>query len=141
VNSTPARPYEILLVEDAPGDIRLTFEAFKKTTIESRLHVVQDGQEAVDFLTRTGSHAGAPQPDLILMDLNLPKLNGFELLSRIKTDSRLKSIPVVVLTASQNDEDIRKAYDLRANCYLVKPSNLTDFFQSSAAWRTFGFRR
>lgn len=123
------RPFEILLVEDAPGDIRLTFEAFKKVTIESRLHAVQDGQDAWDFLEQKGLHSGVARPDLILMDLNLPKLHGFELLSRIKSDDRFKNIPVVILTASQSEEDIQKAYDLHANCYLLKPPKLDDFFQ------------
>lgn len=125
----PSRPYEVLLVEDAPGDIRLTFEAFKKATIESRVHAVQDGQDAWDFLEQKGMHTEAVRPDLILMDLNLPKLHGFDLLGRIKTDVRFKNIPVVILTASQNEEDIQRAYDLRANCYLLKPAKLEDFFQ------------
>lgn len=124
-----SRPYQILLVEDAPGDIRLTFEAFKKATIESRLHAVQDGQEAMDFLEQKGVHTEAPRPDLILMDLNLPKLHGFDLLNWIKANDRFKNIPIVILTASSNEKDIQKAYDLRANCYLLKPSKLEDFFQ------------
>lgn len=128
-DAAPSRPYHILLVEDAPGDIRLTFEAFKKATIESLLHTVQDGQEALDFLEQKGLHSGAPRPDLVLMDLNLPKLHGFDLLTRIKANDRLKNIPIVILTSSQNEEDIQKAYELQANCYLLKPSKLEDFFQ------------
>lgn len=126
---SPSHTFEVLLVEDAPGDIRLTFEAFKKATIESRLHAVQNGQEALDYLEQKGVYAGEARPDLILMDLNLPGLHGFDLLNRIKKDDRFKNIPIVILTASQSEEDIQKAYDLHANCYLLKPAKLQDFFQ------------
>ena len=126
--SQPSRPYEILLVEDAPGDIRLTFEAFKKTTIESRLHVVSDGSEAMDYLYQKGPHSEAKRPDLVLLDLNLPRTNGFELLDKIKQDNGLKAIPVLIFTTSNSKEDIYRAYELHANCYLLKPSDLKDFF-------------
>lgn len=120
--------FEILLAEDAPGDIRLTFEAFKKTTIESRLHAVKDGQEVLDYLEQKGVYSNAKRPNLIILDLSLPKLDGFEVLGRLKTDDRFKTIPVIVLTASTREEDIQNAYRLHANCYLLKPKQLSDFF-------------
>ena len=124
MNPALPRPFNILLVEDAPGDIRLMSEAFKKSTLETRLHVARDGQEAVAFLS-----AESPKPDLILLDLSIPKVDGFELLGRIKGEPRWKAIPVVILTASNSKEDIQKAYDLFANCYLLKPGELDEFFQ------------
>ena len=124
----PTQPVEILLVEDAPGDVRLTFEAFKKATIDVHLSSVKDGAEALDYLYQKGNHAGAKRPDLILLDLNIPKVNGHEVLAQVKSDPQLKRIPVVVLTSSRNDDDVRKAYDEHANCYLIKPGDLKDFF-------------
>ena len=121
------RPVEILLVEDNPGDERLTREALKEGKVYSNLHWVKDGVEAMDFLRRTGRHAGAVRPDIILLDLNLPKKDGREVLEEIKTDEDLKRIPVVVLTTSQADEDILRSYDLNANCYISKPVVLDDF--------------
>ena len=120
----PTRPFNILLVEDAPGDIRLMSEAFKRSKLESRLHVAHNAQEAVVFLS-----AESPRPDLILLDLSIPKVNGFELLGQIKGDPRWKAVPVVILTASNSKEDVQKAYDLFANCYLLKPGELNEFFQ------------
>jgi CheY-like chemotaxis protein len=127
-NSLATTPIDILLVEDAPGDVRLTFEAFKKATIEVHLNTVKDGHEALDYLYRKGLYTDAKRPDLILLDLNLPKVNGHEVLSQVKNDSGLKRIPVVVLTSSNSQEDIQKAYDAHANCYLLKPGDLKDFF-------------
>jgi CheY-like chemotaxis protein len=125
---TVERPIDILLVEDAPGDVRLTFEAFKKATIEARLHAVKDGSEALDYLYHKGIHTGSKKPDLILLDLNIPKVNGFEVLGQVKNDPELKRIPVVILTSSSNPEDIQRAYSAHANCYLIKPHDLQDFF-------------
>lgn len=118
---------EILLVEDNPGDVRLTKEAFKIGKIQNNMHVVYDGEEAMDFLYRRGSHADAPRPDIILLDLNLPKKDGREVLKEIKSDDSLKSIPVVVLTTSSAEEDIIRTYDLHANCYITKPVDLDKF--------------
>ena len=108
----------ILLVEDGPGDIRLTREAFREANESIKLHVVVDGVEALAFLKKEGAHAYAPRPDIILLDLNLPKMDGRELLAHIKDDANLKSIPTVVLSISDSETDIRKSYQLRANCYL-----------------------
>jgi len=121
-------PIEILLVEDNPGDIRLTTEAFKEGKVANNLHVVEDEMEALDFLRQKGGFADAPRPDLILLDLNLPKKDGREVLAEIKEDPSLKRIPVVVLTTSKAEEDILKSYDLHANCYITKPVDLDQFF-------------
>jgi chemotaxis family two-component system response regulator Rcp1 len=121
---------EILLVEDNPGDIRLTQEALKEGAVKKNLRVVRDGAEAMDFLCREGKHAEAPRPDVIILDLNLPKKNGREVLAELKQDPRLRSIPIVVLTSSRAQEDICKAYHLQANCYITKPGNLDDFFKA-----------
>jgi CheY-like chemotaxis protein len=121
------RPIEVLLVEDSPGDVRLTQEAFRDATVTTRLHVVNDGVEAMAFVKRQGEHANAPRPDLILLDLNLPKMDGREVLALIKEDADFKTIPVVVLTTSGAEEDILRTYRLHANCYLVKPVDLNGF--------------
>ncbi len=121
------RLIEILLVEDNPADVRLTKEALKDGKILNRLSVVGNGVEAMAFLHRQGKYKDAPRPDLILLDLNLPKKDGREVLGEIKTDERLKSIPVVVLTVSKVDEDILKTYKLYANCYITKPVDLDQF--------------
>jgi len=118
---------EILLVEDSPGDIRLTQEAFKEGKLVNRLHVVQDGEAAMAFLRREGAYAQAVRPDLILLDLNLPKKDGREVLAEIKADGALKRIPVVVLTTSRAEQDVLKVYDLHANCYITKPVDLDQF--------------
>jgi CheY-like chemotaxis protein len=118
---------EILLVEDNPGDVRLTIEAFKEGQISNNLHVVKDGVEAMSFLRREGGHATVVHPDLILLDLNLPKKAGSEVLAEIKADEELKRIPVVILTTSNADEDILKAYNLHANCYIAKPLDMEQF--------------
>jgi CheY-like chemotaxis protein len=121
-------PRTILLVEDSPSDVRLTQEALKDASVQAKLAVVSDGEEALDYLRRTGPHAAAPRPDLILLDLNLPKRDGREVLAEIKSDVNLRKIPTVVLTTSTSQHDIARAYDLRANCYIAKPSDLDNFF-------------
>ena len=120
-------PVKILLVEDNPADVRLTIEALKEGKITNRLNVARDGVEALDFLQRRGAFADAPRPDLVLLDLNLPKKDGREVLAEIKRDADLKRIPVVVLTTSQAEEDILKSYNLHANCFISKPVDLEQF--------------
>jgi two-component system, chemotaxis family, response regulator Rcp1 len=120
-------PVEILLVEDNPGDYRLTKEALKEGKVYNNLHWTQDGVDALDFLNRRGKHAGAPRPDIILLDLNLPKKDGRQVLSEIKGDEDLRKIPVVILTTSKAEEDVLKSYDLHANCYVTKPVDLDKF--------------
>jgi two-component system, chemotaxis family, response regulator Rcp1 len=120
-------PLNVLLVEDNPGEARLTFETFRDANKAVRLHVVSDGVEAMAFLNRQGSHAEAPRPVLILLDLNLPKMDGREVLARIKGDPALKTIPIAILTTSDAESDIRKSYELQANCYLTKPVRLEEF--------------
>lgn len=121
------QPMEVLLVEDNPGDVRLTREALKDGLIPKRLSVVHDGEQAVAFLKREGKYEAAPRPDIILLDFNLPKKDGGEVLEVIKADGDLRSIPVVVLTTSQAARDIQRAYDLHANCYITKPLELDRF--------------
>ncbi|MCK5545364.1 MAG: response regulator [Desulfobulbaceae bacterium] len=123
------RSVEILLVEDSPGDVRLTQEALKEAKIVNRLSVVMDGEEAVNFLHRKDKYRDAPRPDLILLDLNLPKKDGREVLEEIKSDQDLRRIPVVVLTVSKAAEDIAKSYNLHANCYITKPVDLDQFIK------------
>lgn len=118
---------EVLLVEDSPGDVRLTQEAFREANRAIRLHVAADGLEAMAFLRQEGVHAGAQRPDLILLDLNLPKMDGREVLTQIKADEALKTIPTVILTTSDAEVDILKSYQLQANCYLSKPVQLDEF--------------
>ena len=122
-------PIEVLLVEDSPGDVRLTVEAFREANEAIRMHVASDGVEAMAFLRQEGVHAGAPRPDLILLDLNLPKMDGREVLVHIKDDESLRLIPTVILTTSDAEADILMSYELRANCYLSKPVQL-DAFES-----------
>lgn len=126
-NQEMYRPIEILLVEDNPGDVRLTLEALKEGKVLNNLSVVGDGVDALAFLRREGQHADAPCPDLILLDLNLPKKNGLEVLTEIKGDQRIRRIPVVILTVSKDEEDILKSYNLYANCYITKPVDLDQF--------------
>jgi chemotaxis family two-component system response regulator Rcp1 len=121
------RPIEILLVEDNPGDVDLTREAMENSKIRVALHVVSDGVEAMAFLKRSGKYASAPRPDIVLLDLNLPKKSGREVLAEIKEDPDLKRIPVVILTISKDEEDILKSYNLHANCYITKPIDLNQF--------------
>ena len=120
-------PIEVLLVEDSPGDVRLTQEAFRDANSAIHLHVASDGVEAMAFLRREGAHVGAPRPDLILLDLNLPKMDGREVLAHIKADDRLKTIPTIILTTSDAKADIVRSYQLQANCYLSKPVQLDAF--------------
>lgn len=136
---TIARPVEILLVEDNPGDVRLTQEALKSDRPWNTLRVVRDGVEAMEYLRREGEFSGAVRPDLILLDLNLPRKDGREVLAEIKTDEDLKAIPVVVLTTSQLEEDILKAYMSHANCYVAKPVDLHNFLSVVTAIEHFWF--
>ncbi|HCK20993.1 MAG TPA: response regulator [Bacteroidetes bacterium] len=117
----------VLLVEDNPGDIRLTQEAFKEGTVPKELHVVKDGVEALEFLRKQGKFALSPTPDIILLDLNLPRKDGREVLAEVKTDEVLRFIPVIVLTTSDSEQDITKAYSLYANCFITKPVDLDQF--------------
>jgi CheY-like chemotaxis protein len=126
-SATECGPIEILLVEDNPGDVRLTKEALKEGRFANIINVAVDGFEAMAFLRREGKYANASRPDLILLDLNLPKKNGREVLAEIKADSNLKSIPVVVLTSSQAEKDIVATYNLHANCYITKPVDFEQF--------------
>jgi len=128
-SQTIGKPIEILLVEDNPGDVRLTQEAFRDSKIRNKLHVVGDGVEAMAFLRREGTYAEAPRPDLILLDLNMPKKDGREVLAEIKNEEDLKRIPVVILTISKAEEDILKSYNLHANCYITKPVDLEQFIK------------
>jgi two-component system, chemotaxis family, response regulator Rcp1 len=122
-------PIEVLLVEDSPGDVRLTQEAFKDAKVHINLHVASDGEEAMAFLNRAGKHSNAPRPDLILLDLNLPKKDGREVLGEIKESPTLKSIPVVILTTSASETDILQSYQFHANCYIAKPVDLEGFLK------------
>jgi len=126
---TDATPIEVLLVEDSPGDVRLTQEAFKDAKVHINLNVASDGAEAMEFLNREGKHAHAPRPDLILLDLNLPKKDGREVLEEVKESPTLMSIPVVILTTSASDTDILRSYRLHANCYITKPVSLDAFLE------------
>jgi chemotaxis family two-component system response regulator Rcp1 len=128
-NEESSKTIEILLVEDNPADIRLAQEAFKDAKVCNILHTVGDGVEAMAFLRRQGKYAEVARPDLILLDLNLPKKDGREVLAEIKTDERLKLIPVVILTVSKDEEDILKTYNLHANCYITKPIDFEQFMK------------
>src|SRR5664280_1012022 len=138
-SATECGPIEILLVEDNPGDVRLTKEALKEGRFANLINVAVDGFEAMAFLRREGKYANASRPDLILLDLNLPKKNGREVLAEIKTDERLRRIPVVVLTTSSAEQDILKTYDLHANCYITKPVDLDQFIGVVKAIEEFWF--
>ena len=122
-------PIEILLVEDNPGDSRLAKEALKESKLKNNLYVAEDGVEAMNFLYKTGKYSKMPRPDLIILDLNLPKKDGREVLAEIKNDDDLKRIPVVILTISKAEEDILKTYNLHANCYVTKPLDLDQFMK------------
>ncbi len=121
------KPIDILLVEDNPGDVRLTQEALKEAKVKNDLYVVSDGVDAMAFLRKQGAYKDVPRPDMILLDLNLPKKNGHEVLREIKSDDDLKRIPVVMLTISKAEEDILKSYNLYANCFITKPVDLDQF--------------
>ena len=120
---------EVLLIEHSPGDVRLTQEVFRDADTSVHLHVASDGVEAMAFLNQAGAHTGAPRPDLILLDLNLPRMDGREVLAQIKKDASLRTIPTVILTTSEAEADIVKSYELQANCYLTKPAQW-DAFES-----------
>jgi CheY-like chemotaxis protein len=130
----------ILLVEDNPGDTRLVIEAMREAKLENYIHVVEDGVEAMQFLRREGRFGDAPRPDLILLDLNLPKKDGRAVLAEVKTDPVLKRIPVVVLTTSQAEEDVLRAYELHANCYITKPVDMEQFMKVVAQIDEFWIR-
>jgi len=121
--------FEVLLVEDSPGDVRLTREAFKDAKVHINLHVAPDGAEAMAFLRRTGKYSDVPRPDLILLDLNLPKKGGREVLMEVKEDPLLRSIPVVILTTSASEQDVLRSYMLHANCFITKPVDLAGFLK------------
>lgn len=123
------RQVEFLLAEDNPGDVRLTKEALRESKIRNNLNVVPDGVEAMAFLRREGKYADAPTPDVVLLDLNLPKKDGREVLAEIKSDPVLKRIPVVIITSSEAEQDILRTYDLHANCYVTKPVDLDQFIK------------
>ncbi len=124
-----AEPIEILLVEDSPGDVDLAREALESTKVRNTLHVARDGEEAMAFLRRQGAYRDVPRPGLILLDLNLPRKDGREVLSEIKADAELKRIPVVILTISEDEEDVLRSYNLHANCYITKPIDLGQFLK------------
>lgn len=125
--ATMPSPVEILLVEDSAADVRLTIEALRDAKVRNNLHVASDGEEALAFLRREGPYSDAVRPDLILLDLNLPKKDGREVLEEVKADPQLRRIPVVVLTTSEAEQDILRSYDLHANCYVTKPVDLDQF--------------
>ena len=129
VNPDLGRPIEILLVEDSPSDTDLTVEALAAAKVTNRLSIVEDGVQAMEFLHREGQYAEAPRPDLILLDLNLPRKDGREVLAEMKADPKLAAIPVVVLTTSQAEQDILRSYDLHANCYITKPVDFHQFLE------------
>ena len=131
------RVIEILMVEDNEGDARLAREALRDCKIRNALHHVWDGEEAMAFLRRRGEYADAPRPDLILLDLNLPRMDGSEVLAEIKEDAELKRIPVVILTTSSADVDILRSYNLHANCYITKPINMVEFLKVVTAIQDF----
>lgn len=126
-DNSHARLVEILLVEDNPADIRLTQVAIKNSKIANNLHIVNDGIEAISFLKKEENYKDKPKPDLILLDLNLPRKNGFEVLSEVKNDPELRRIPVVILSISDAEEDLLKTYNLHANCYIKKPVDIIEF--------------
>ncbi len=130
---------DILLVEDSPADVLIAREALKEAKLINTIHVTEDGMEAMEFLNKRGKFASAPRPDLILLDLNLPRKNGREVLEEIKNDANLKSIPVVVLTTSSAEEDILRSYNLHANCYVVKPVEFDSFVKAIQSIQHFWF--
>lgn len=134
---SPADTADILLVEDNPGDVRLTEEAFREGQIKNTLHVVNDGVGAMEFLRRHGEYADAPRPDIVLLDLNLPRKDGDEVLDEIRDDSDLEAIPVVVLTSSEAQEDIVQSYELQANAFLTKPVDPEEFIEVVRTFQEF----
>jgi CheY-like chemotaxis protein len=139
IPNTQPKIIDILLVEDSPADVLIAREALAEAKLINHIHVAEDGVEALDFLYKRGKFASAPRPDLILLDLNLPRKNGREVLAEIKADENLKSIPVVVLTTSSAEEDILKSYNLHANCYVVKPVEFDSFVKAVQSIQQFWF--
>lgn len=139
MTSKPIKPIDILLVEDNPGDVRLTREALKEGKVLNNLHVTMDGMEALAFLKQEGEYRHAVRPDIVLLDLNLPKKDGREVLAEIKADPGLRRIPVVILTTSKAEEDVIKTYDLHANCYITKPVDLDQFITVVKSLEDFWF--
>jgi CheY-like chemotaxis protein len=133
------RPVEILLIEDNPGDVELTREAFAESSMRSNIHVARDGETALAFLRRQGAYVHAPRPDLILLDLNLPGLDGKAVLAAIKADPSLRSIPVIVLSSSEAEDDVARAYQLLANCYVAKPVGFGSYSEAIHAIEQFWF--
>jgi len=139
VNSSTGKPINILIVEDNPGDARLIKEVLNEGKILNDLHIVKDGVEAMEFLHKRGEYAKAPRPDLIILDLNLPKKDGREVLAEVKSDQHLKSIPIVIMTTSNAEEDILKSYNLHANCYITKPLDFHQFVKVVESIENFWF--
>ena len=139
MSNSRATPARILLVEDNPGDVRLTQEAFEHGRIDNDLYVVSDGTDALEFLYQRGEYADVPRPDLILLDLSLPRMDGEEVLARLKSDDSLRQIPVIVLTSSRAEEDIVRSYDRHANAYLTKPVDPDEFIETVRAFEKFWF--
>lgn len=139
MTASRARPIEILLVEDNPADIRLTVEGLKDAKVANNLHAVQDGSAALDFLFRRAGHQSAPRPDLILLDLNLPGIDGRAVLREVKDDASLRTIPVVVITSSEAEADIIRAYESHANCFISKPIDFEGFLQVVRSIEDFWF--
>ena len=137
MNNPNIRPIEILLVEDSPSDTELTQEALREAKVRNHVSTVEDGVQAMDFLRRRGAFADAPKPDLIMLDLNLPRKDGREVLAEIKEDPELKTTPVVVLTTSQAEQDILQAYHLHANCYITKPVDFEQFLEAIRSIESF----
>jgi two-component system, chemotaxis family, response regulator Rcp1 len=137
MNNDVGRPIEILLVEDSPSDTDLTLEALRDFKVRNHVTVVEDGVLAMEFLRRQGAYAEAPRPDLILLDLNLPRKDGREVLAEIKADEHLKNIPVVVLTTSRAEQDVLRSYQLSANCYIAKPVDFNQFLEVVRSIETF----
>ena len=131
---------QILLVEDNPGDVRLTQEALLGAKVANELHVVGDGEEAIEYLRRRGRYVDAPRPDIVLLDLNLPRLDGREVLMDIKGDPDLAKIPIIILTSSSAERDIHSAYELHANCYISKPVDFTEFIEAVRSLEGFWLR-
>ncbi len=139
MNANEAKPVEVLLVEDNPGDVRLTEEALKEGKVLNNLSVVRDGVEAMAFLNREGRYANAPRPDIVLLDLNLPRKDGREVLLEIKAHETFRRIPVVILTTSRAEDDVVHTYDLHANCYIAKPVDLEQFIRVVQSIKEFWF--
>lgn len=133
------RPLEVLLVEDNPGDVKLARRAFDTAHAQAHIHSVMDGEEALRFLYKEGTHAGAPTPDLILLDLNLPQRDGREVLSVVKTDEKLRHIPVIVMTSSESEQDVLHCYQLQANCYVTKPADYERLMETIRLIHAFWF--